>query len=201
MLKFQKGDCITDKHDKPDKKPKELVKEELQKILGPEELKMVSGPTGETKMLADGEKEGEHATKKIAELNDKYLRLHAEFENYKKRVMKENEMVREKANVDAMTKLLSVVDEFDVAMSHIDKASEKEFKKGMELIYAKLLDMIRRDGVQEMKSAGEKFDPFKHDAIRQAEGDDGKIVEVVQKGYYINGKILRHAKVVVGKKN
>jgi molecular chaperone GrpE len=109
-------------------------------------------------------------------------------------------MIKEKANADAMLKLLSVVDEFDGAIAHIDKASPKEFKHGIELIYAKLLDMLKKEGVHEMKTKGENFDPFKHDAIRQAEGDDGKVVEVIQKGYYINGKILRHAKVVVGKK-
>jgi molecular chaperone GrpE len=168
-------------------------------MAAPEEHKMVTGPE-EVKMLYDDEKKVESEGKEITELKDRYMRLQAEFENYKKRAMRENDMIREKANMDAMLKLLSVVDEFDVAMSHIDKASHKDFKHGIELIYAKLLDMMKKDGVQEMRGTGETFDPFKHDAIRQADGEDGKIIEVVQKGYYINGKILRHAKVVVGKK-
>ncbi|MFH1784954.1 MAG: nucleotide exchange factor GrpE [Candidatus Micrarchaeota archaeon] len=160
---------------------------------------MVKAPE-EVKLLGD-EAEGLHQKdKQVKELEEKLMRVQAEFENYKKRVMRENENIKEKANADSMIKILAIVDELDGAMAHIDNAPPKEFKHGVELIYAKLLDMLKKDGVQEMKAKGENFDPFKHDAIRQADGDDGKVIEVVQKGYYINGKILRHAKVVVGKK-
>ena len=136
---------------------------------------------------------------KIKELEEKLLRVSAEFENYKKRSYRENEMLKEKFGADAIMKIIPIVDELDIAVSHMDNASHKDFKHGIELIYAKLLDMLKKEGVEEMKTIDEKFDPFKHDAIRQAKGEDGKIIEVVQKGYFINGKILRHAKVVVGK--
>ncbi len=127
------------------------------------------------------------------------MRLQAEFENYKKRGAKENAMVRESAGADVLLKLLPVVDDFDMAVAHMDKAPHREFKQGMELIYSKLKDILKREGLDELKSLGETFDPYKHDALRQGEGEEGKIVEVVQKGYTLKGKVLRHAKVVVGK--
>jgi molecular chaperone GrpE len=137
---------------------------------------------------------------KVKELEDRLLRLQADFDNYRKRAAKENERLRENASAESMLKLLPVVDEFDIAMSHVDKASHKEFKLGMELIFSKLQDMLRKEGVEPMASMGEAFDPYKHDALREGEGESGKVVEVVQKGYLFKGNVLRHAKVVVGKR-
>lgn len=108
-------------------------------------------------------------------------------------------MLRESASADTLRKLLPVVDEFEIAISHMDSGPAKEFKHGMELIHAKIRDLLLKEGVAEMKALGESFDPYKHDALRQGDGEEGKIVEVVQKGYEYRGKVLRHAKVVVGK--
>ena len=141
----------------------------------------------------------QETTKKIKELEERVMRLQAEFENYKKRAARENEMVRENASAEVILKVLPLVDEFEIAMGHIDKASSKEFKQGMELIYVKLLEMLKKEGVEQMKTLGEHFDPYKHDAIRAGVGEVGKVVEVVQKGYSFKNKVLRHAKVVVGK--
>ncbi len=127
------------------------------------------------------------------------MRLQADFENYKKRAARESEAMREAASADAMLKLLPIVDDFEIAMSHMDKSSHKEFGHGMELIFIKIKDMLKREGVEEMKALGERFDPYRHDAIRQGEGEEGKITEVIQKGYTFRGNVLRHAKVVVGK--
>jgi molecular chaperone GrpE len=132
------------------------------------------------------------------ELEERLARMQAEFENYKKRAAKENEMVREKANADAMLKLLPTVDDFDVAIMHMDSSPHKEFKRGVELIFAKLLDLLKKEGVEEMRCLGQSFDPYKHDAIRAVDGEDGKIIEVIQKGYSLKGNVLRHAKVTVG---
>lgn len=151
-------------------------------------------------------KKAEHAKAespdKMKELEERLLRLQADFENYKKRSAKENEALRENAGADILLRLLPVVDDFGLAMAHMDEhknAANLEFVRGMELICAKLKETLRRDGVEEMKALGEKFDPYRHDALRQGEGDDGKVVAVVQKGYTLKGKVLRHAKVVVGK--
>jgi molecular chaperone GrpE len=137
--------------------------------------------------------------KKARELEEKILRLRADFENYKKRAEKENSALRESSKADMLNKLLPIVDEFEIAITHMNVSTDKEFKHGMEIIYSKLTELLKREGVVEMKSLGERFDPYKHDAIRQGEGEEGKIIEVVQKGYLLNGNILRHAKVVVGK--
>jgi molecular chaperone GrpE len=135
---------------------------------------------------------------KAKELEDRLMRLQADFENYKKRAVKENEAVRENASAEVILKLLPVVDDFGIAMAHIDKAANKEVWHGMELVYNKLKDALKKEGVEEMKAVGERFDPYRHDALRQGEGEEGKIAEVIQKGYTLKGKVLRHAKVVVG---
>lgn len=127
------------------------------------------------------------------------MRLQAEFENYKKRAARENEAVREAASADVLLRLLPVVDDFDIAVAHMDKAAHKDFRQGMELIHVKLRDTLRREGLEEMKALGERFDPYRHDAVRQCDGDEGKVAEVIQKGYMLRGKVLRHAKVAVGK--
>jgi molecular chaperone GrpE len=164
------------------------VEHEIQKLLGKDDTPML-GKAADPHDLES----------KVKELEDRLMRLQADFDNYRKRTARENENVRENASADVLLKLLPAVDEFEIAMSHMDKASHKEFKQGMELIFSKMLDLLRKEGVEPMKSLGEDFDPYKHDAIRQGEGKQGKIIEVVQKGYSYKGKVLRHAKVVVGK--
>jgi molecular chaperone GrpE len=136
---------------------------------------------------------------KVQELEDKLLRLAADFDNYKKRSAKENDMLREQAVAQTMLKMLPIVDDFEMAVTHMEHVKDKEFKHGIELIYAKLLDLLKREGVEEMKALEEMFDPYGHEAIRYEKGPEGKIIEVVQKGYTIRGKVLRYAKVIVGK--
>jgi molecular chaperone GrpE len=153
-------------------------------------------PPPEKKMV--GHEEGRMLEDQVKTLEERLLRLQAEFENYKKRAERENETLKRNAGADVLLKLLPIVDEFEIAVSHMDKASHKEFRHGIELIFVKLVDMLRKEGVDEMKAMGETFDPYKHDAIRQAAGAEGKVVEVIQKGYSFRGKVLRHAKVAVG---
>ena len=113
--------------------------------------------------------------------------------------MKENTIMMESSAADMLRKLISIVDEFEIAMAHIGDVEDKEFKRGIELIYAKLLELLEKEGVVEMKALGESFDPYRHDALRHEEGEEGKVIEVIQKGYIYKNKVLRHAKVVVGK--
>ncbi|MFH0737971.1 MAG: nucleotide exchange factor GrpE [Candidatus Micrarchaeota archaeon] len=186
----QKGDGITDKKDEPGKTDAvPLGGERKAEIAPPQEKKGIAHEVH--KML--------HPPDREKELEERLARVQAEFENYKKRAAKESEMIRERANADAMMKLIPLVDDFDVAIMHMDKSPHKEFKRGFELIFAKMLDLLKREGVEEMRCLGASFDPYKHDALRVVEGDDGKIVEVIQKGYTLKGNVLRHAKVVVGK--
>ena len=197
MLKIK--DSNQGGHTDDRKKEAEAKSAEKKGELGPAEAKIELAAPHEKKELGHEEHKMLHAPGREKELEERLIRLQAEFENYKKRVAKENEMMREKAAADAMLKLLSIMDDFDMAIAHMDKAPHKEFKHGVELIYAKLLDTLKKEGVVEMKAVGESFDPYMHDALRTAEGKEGKIVEVVQKGYFFRGKVLRHAKVAVGK--
>jgi molecular chaperone GrpE len=135
----------------------------------------------------------------VRELQDRLVRVQADFENYKKRAARENEAARESASAATLLEILPIVDEFEIAISYMGHEPAKEFRHGMELIYSKMKDFLKKEGVEEMKAAGESFDPYKHEALRQDEGDEGKVVEVVVKGYTFKGKVLRHAKVVVGK--
>lgn len=174
-------------------------KENSPKALGGEKKAEIAPPPQEKAISHEEKKLLEVGKARETELEERVLRLQAEFDNYKKRAARENDMVREAAAADAMLKLLPLVDDFSMAMAHIGKSTHKDFDHGMELIYAKMLDLLKKEGVEEMKALGESFDPYKHDALRQGDGPEGKVIEVVQKGYVFRGKVLRHAKVVVGK--
>ncbi len=158
-------------------------------------------PTVEKKLMEHQEVEmlEETSSDKVKKLEDNLMRLAADFDNYKKRAEKENDLLKQVYVAESLRKLLPIADDFDIAISHMEKAPEKEFKHGMELIYAKILDLLKREGIEEMGSKNEMFDPYKHEAIRYEEGDEGKIIEVVQKGYLFKGNVLRYAKVIVGK--
>ena len=136
---------------------------------------------------------------------DKFLRLFAEFENYKKRTSRERIELFKTANEDLMTVLLPILDDFDRALNEINKAKDedKELFKGIELINNKLRNSLAQKGLSVIDAkGGDVFDVELHEAITQIPaptGDlKGKIIDVVQKGYTLNEKIIRFAKVVVG---
>ncbi len=140
----------------------------------------------------------------IQKEKDKFLRLFAEFENYKKRTTKERIELFTTASQDLMLSLLPVLDDFERALGHIEEDKEAEdLRKGVLLIYQKLLTSLQQKGLKEMESKGKAFDPDFHQAITEIEVPNkkmkGKVFDVVEKGYFIGDKILRHAKVVVGK--
>jgi len=146
----------------------------------------------------------EKLAEELAKEKDKFLRLFAEFENYKKRTARERLDLIETAGSSVMMSILPVLDDFERALSHIEEDKEtEELRKGVELIYQKLLTALEQKGMKEMKSKGKAFDPDFHQALTEIETPDkkmkGKIVDVIEKGYFIGDKILRHAKVVVGK--
>jgi len=140
---------------------------------------------------------------KCNELNDKYLRLYSEFDNYRKRTSKERLDLLKTASQDIMIELLPVLDDFDrafVAMS--DNNAQEESVKGVELIFNKLFTILSQKGLEPMEAQGKEFDTDFHEAITNipapSEDMKGKVIDVVQKGYLLNGKIIRFAKVVVG---
>lgn len=143
-------------------------------------------------------------TNDLNESKDKYLRLYAEFENFKKRTVKEKLELMKNAAQDTISNLLPVLDDFDRAkQSAEDDDSKESFSDGVTLVYNKLHSSLSNLGVTPMESTGEVFDPELHEAVTEIPVPDesmkGKIVDTVLTGYYLNDKIIRYAKVVVGK--
>jgi molecular chaperone GrpE len=149
------------------------------------------------------ENEEPTAEQRYAELNDKYIRIHAEFDNYRKRTNKEKVDIINTANAGMMRDLLSVIDDFQRAQANNENAEEIEsVKEGFNLIYNKFKTILEGKGLKEMKADGEVFDSELHEAIANIPApkkkDKGKVIEAVEKGYYLNDKVIRYAKVVVG---
>jgi molecular chaperone GrpE len=145
----------------------------------------------------------EQLTKEVAQEKEKFLRLFAEFENYKKRTSRERIELFKTANEDLMTVLLPILDDFDRGLAEIKKTKDKELLKGMELINSKLLNSLTQKGLVPISvKAGDTFDVEQHEAITQipAPSPDlkGKIIDVVEQGYKLGDKIIRYPKVVIG---
>ena len=150
------------------------------------------------------EMEIEALNQKNAELKDKYVRLYAEFDNYKKRTMKEKLDFMKTASQDMMAALLPVLDDFDRAKKNAESDQSTEvFTDGIKLVYQKLFNTLQQKGLKAMETTDQPFDPTFHEAITEipAPSDDmkGKIIDTIEKGYILNDKIIRHAKVVIGK--
>lgn len=139
----------------------------------------------------------------VAGLNDKYVRLYAEFDNFKRRTTKERIELLQTAGKDVIVSMLSVLDDFERAAKAMESATEvKPVKEGIELVHHKLKSLLNQKGLKEMESKGKPFDPEIHEAITNipAPSNDlkGKVVDEVEKGYFLNDKVIRFAKVVVG---
>lgn len=142
------------------------------------------------------------AQKAVEELNDKYLRLSAEFDNYRKRTMKEKAELIKNGGEKAITAILPILDDLERAVKAPDTSDEvKAMREGVELIYNKFLKVLSQEGLQKMETDGAEFDTDYHEAIAlvpaPSEDQKGKILDCVQTGYKLNDKVIRHAKVVV----
>ncbi len=140
---------------------------------------------------------------KIAELNDKYLRLYSEFDNYRKRTSKERLELFKTAGQDIMVDLIPVLDDFERALKNMDKKGDvKTIRKGVDLVYNKFKNSLESKGLKPFKSIETEFDPEIHDAITKIPAPSkklkGKVVDEIEKGYKLNDKVIRYAKVVVG---
>lgn len=139
---------------------------------------------------------------KLAETNDKYLRLYSDFDNYRKRTAKERMDLSKTASEGMIVSLLPVLDDFERAIKAIETNEQTNvLKEGVELIYNKLQNILVQKGLKAMESIGNTFDADLHDAIAQMPAMDeeskGKVLDEVVKGYYLSDKVIRHAKVVV----
>lgn len=139
----------------------------------------------------------------LAEYKDKFIRLYSEFENYKKRVSRDRTELIKFAAIDTYLTFLPVIDDFERAQKSLDEAKDIDsVRQGMQLIYQKLKSTTEAKGLKPMVSIGTTFDPELHDAISNvpAPSSDlkGKVIDEVEKGYFLNDKVVRHAKVIVG---
>lgn len=156
-----------------------------------------------TEMKNESEEKNIELQRQLEEMKEKHLRLYAEFENYKKRTAKEKIELIKTASESIISALLPVLDDFDRAKKAAESTESAEnFSEGVQLVYSKLHHVLQQRGLKSMDTSGGEFDPELHEAITKVPVDDenakGKIIDVVEKGYYLNDKIIRHAKVVIG---
>ena len=140
---------------------------------------------------------------KYNELNDSYLRLRAEFDNYRKRTLREKSDLIKSGGEGALIGLLPVIDDFERALDTMKKATDpKAVAEGVELIYSKFMDYLGRQGVKPIEAVGQPFGTEMFEAVAMIPAPDeaqkGRVIDCVQTGYVLNDKVIRHAKVVVG---
>ena len=142
------------------------------------------------------------SNRKLEELQDKYMRQVAEFSNFKKRTAKEKLELRESVKASMLHDFLPVIDDIDRAMEHLSSSDVEATKEGVKLIYQKFMDYLKSQDLTEIQALGEDFNTDFHEAVTQFPVDDeskkGKVIDVIQKGYKINDKVVRYSKVVVG---
>jgi molecular chaperone GrpE len=156
----------------------------------------VSDPTTEDSTLSDDWEQ------KFNELNDNYLRLHADFDNYRKRTLKEKSELLRSGSERVLSGILPVVDDFERAIQNLKTADNIDaVKEGIDLIYSKFLSFLDKNGVKVMDTDGQHFDADQHEALTiipaPSEDMKNKIIDTVEKGYTLDGKVMRFPKVVV----
>jgi len=142
--------------------------------------------------------------RQVEEQKDKFLRLYADFDNYKKRTAKERMELIQTAGKDIMTAMLPVSDDMDRAIKYMNESDDlSTIKEGLNLVYTKFRNTLEQNGLKAFSSIGEVFDVEKHEAITEiATADEemkGKVVDEVEKGFLLNNKLIRYARVVIGK--
>ena len=187
-LKSQTQEAETANADMEEAKAKVEEQEEEKRELTPEE-----------KLTEELEK----AQRAIEEQKDKYLRLSAEFDNFRKRTMKEKAELIKNGGEKAINAVLPVLDDLERALQNMEKTEEvKTIYDGVNLLYQKKLKNLHQEGLEKMEPVGADFDTDYHEAIAlvpaQSEEQKGKVLDCVQTGYKLNDKVIRHAKVVVG---
>jgi molecular chaperone GrpE len=152
---------------------------------------------------AAGALELEQLKAQVEELKDKYLRQAAEFDNFRRRTAKERMEYMQTAGKDVIASLLDVLDDSERAQAQMEKTDDlSQIKEGIQLVFNKLRQNLINKGLKPMEAKGQEFDADLHEAITEIEAGNewrGKVVDEIIKGYYLNDKIIRHAKVVVGK--
>lgn len=184
------------------KKEAQTPEDEVKKETGSAE----ATETPEEDNAPEAEKTEEKAEEKTEEKaddgNEKYVRLMAEFQNYKKRVAKEKNDIREYATEKLVMELLPVLDNFERALAASAEDDPAGYAKGMELIFTQMVTELQKSGLAEVEAEGQDFDPTKHNAVMTEENEElesGKVSKVLQKGYALNDKVIRPSMVAVTK--
>ena len=185
-------------------KPQESINDSLK---NDEQITDQEGPAAEFDISADDQNEQKDAVnwqRKYEEMNDKYLRLYSEFDNFRKRNARERIELVKTASADIFSAILPILDDFDRASKANEQSTEIEVvKEGMLLIHNKLWNTLNHKGLEPLDALGKTFDSELYEAITSypaAEPDmKGKVIDVLEKGYTLNGKVIRFAKVVVGR--
>jgi molecular chaperone GrpE len=194
----KKSESAENQHKKKIEVDENLSEDQVQEAPNEEETE------AETAEEAQEEEKKEPTTEeKLAELQDRYLRLTAEYDNFRKRTLKEKIDLQKSANESLLGALLPVADDFDRAMQSVEEAKDIEaVKEGMKLISGKFQGFLNQQGVKEIEALNKAFDTDLHEAITKIPAPSkklkGKVVDVVQKGYFLNEKVLRFSKVVIG---
>ena len=181
---------------------KEQEHEELQENTARAETEENLNQVDETEEATDKQEEGPAA--ELAEMKDKYIRLMAEFENFRRRTAKERQDLLKTANQDLMGELLPVLDDMERARQSMEETKDTDaMLQGLELVFHKLKHVTQLKGLKPMDlKAGDSFDPDTQEAVTQipapSEELKGKIVDVIEKGYTLNEKVIRFAKVIIG---
>ena len=180
-------------------KDKEINEETINETNTNEETQQPVELTAEEQL----QKELGEANEKIASLEDKYLRQAAEFDNYRKRTMKEKAELIKNGGERAIESILPVLDDFERAIENMSKDEKSaEVLTGVELIYNKFVGVLKQNGLEKIEAAGQDFNTDYHEAIALVPTPDeslkGKVLDCIQTGYTLNEKVIRHAKVAVG---
>jgi molecular chaperone GrpE len=200
-----KGKSEDLRHDQAGKKKhgaKPLEKEAQETDIQDKEKLLEDLKAFETKAI-ELEDEMKVFEQKSQELHDKYLRLSAEFDNYRKRTLKEKTDLIKTASEDLMIKILPVVDDIERGLNALNVSSDIEaVKEGMSLIYSRFKDFLLQNGVKEIEALNLEFNTDFHEAVTKVPASDehqkGKVVDVISKGYMLHDKVIRYPKVVVG---
>lgn len=184
------------------KKEAQTPEDEVKKETGSAETSETPEEDNAPEAEKTEEKAEEKSEEKADDGNEKYVRLMAEFQNYKKRVAKEKNDIREYATEKLVMELLPVLDNFERALAASAEDDPAGYAKGMELIFTQMVTELQKSGLAEVEAEGQDFDPTKHNAVMTEENEElesGKVSKVLQKGYALNDKVIRPSMVAVTK--
>ncbi|GAB3947467.1 nucleotide exchange factor GrpE [Spirosoma harenae] len=200
---MENKDILDEQASMDTQQPDNLTTEEAVNVNGGEAEESTGTAPAEDIVAETETSDRDRTGSELAELKDKYLRLYADFENFRRRTAKEKLDLIGNANEGVLKALIPVVDDFERAMQSMENTDDvAALKEGVALIYNKLFKTLEGKGLKPMASKGEPFNADLHESITQfpAPSDDlkGKVIDEVEKGYYLNDKVIRFAKVIVG---